>query len=190
MQLDEFRKLVALYALDILSESERHIVEDAIAHFPELQTQLIEFQQAISTIPYSAPPVAMAADLKARLFDRIATQECDRQTNSIAALRKLIAEVSWEPYSMAGVDVAKLFVNDEKRKIAYFVRAEAGVKFPNHRHAGDEEIIVIEGDLTVDEKTYGSGDRIYSCAGSAHQPETAGGCTLFLKTSLDDEIIE
>jgi anti-sigma factor RsiW len=71
MQLEKFQKLIALYALDILNESERRQVEEAISTSPALQAQLAEFQSAVDAIAYSASPVPMAANLKDRLFDRI-----------------------------------------------------------------------------------------------------------------------
>jgi hypothetical protein len=183
-------ELAALYALDLLDESECRVLEEAIAQFPELQPQLAKFQETVSAIPYSAPPVPVAVDLKARLFERIASQALEPNSASVEALREQATKISWEPFSIPGMAIAKLYVNDEKREMACFVRAVAGVQFPNHRHAGNEEIIVLEGDLVIDEKTYGSGDYIPSISGTVHQPETVGGCTIFLRTSLDDEIVE
>lgn len=190
MPEEEFSELAALYSLDILDESQRRVVEDAIAKSPELQAQLAEFQEAVSAIPYSAPPVSMAADLKNRLFERIASQESNSTRWSVTALKERLSEVSWESYSLPGVMVGTLYIDDEKRQIAYFVRAESGIQFPAHRHANNEEIIVLEGDLRIGGKTYSSGDRIYSTPGSLHQPETLDGCLLFLRTSLDDEIVD
>ena len=37
-----------------------------------------------------------------------------------------------------------------RREIDFFVAANAGVQFPNHRHAGIKEIVVLEGDLVID----------------------------------------
>jgi anti-sigma factor ChrR (cupin superfamily) len=190
MLSEEFWELTALYALDSLDEPKRRVVEDAIAKSPELQAQLAKFKKAISAIPYSAPPVSMAADLKKRLFERIASLEPNSAQWSVTTLRERLFEVSWESYSIPGVMVSKLSIDDEMRQIAYFVRAEAGIQFPAHRHASDEEIIVLEGNLRIGGKIYSSGDRIYSTPGSCHQPETLEGCTLFLCTSLDDEIVE
>jgi anti-sigma factor ChrR (cupin superfamily) len=64
------------------------------------------------------------------------------------------------------------------------------VCFPKHQHADNEEIVVLEGDLVIDGQVYHSGDRIYSLPNTVHQPETQTGCLLFVKTSLDDVIIQ
>ena len=76
-----------------------------------------------------------------------------------------------------------------RREIDFFVGANTGVRFPNHRHAGIEEIVVLEGDLVIDGELYSSGECIRSVPGSAHQPETCGGCLIFLGTSLDNKVI-
>jgi anti-sigma-K factor RskA len=45
MQLEEFQNLVALYALDLLDESERRMAEEAIASSGELQAMLDVIQR-------------------------------------------------------------------------------------------------------------------------------------------------
>lgn len=48
---------------------------------------------------------------------------------------------------------------------------------------------MLEGDLVIDGELYSSGECIRSVSGSAHQPETYGGCLIFLRTSLDNKVI-
>lgn len=48
-----------------------------------------------------------------------------------------------------------------------------------HRHAGDEEFFVIEGDLTDhDGFEYGPGDIVWLRDGTEHNSSTRGGCVL------------
>jgi anti-sigma factor ChrR (cupin superfamily) len=191
MQLEEFQNLVALYALDLLDESERYIVEDAIASSPELQTELANFQSAAAAIPYSTPPVSMAANLKARLFERIDPQNREPEDSTfIETLRKQAANVHWRPYApLPGLETGTLYIDREKQEVAYFVRTKAGLQFPTHYHAGNEEMILLEGDLIVDEQSYTEGAIIRSEPGSSHQPSTLNGCLLFLRSSLEDAIV-
>jgi len=67
------------------------------------------------------------------------------------------------------------------------MRAEAGICLPAHRHAEVEEILILEGDLSIEQNTYGQGDYIRSLPGSLHSPRTTGGCLAFVRTSVDDE---
>jgi ChrR Cupin-like domain len=190
MQLEFFQNLVALYALDLLDESECCIVEDAIASSPELQAELANFQSAAAAIPYSTPPVSMAANLKARLFERIDLQNREPDSTFIETLRKQAANVHWQPYApLPGLETGTLYVDREKQEVAYFVRAKAGLQFPTHYHAGNEEMILLEGDLIVDGQIYTEGAIIRSEPGSSHQPSTVNGCLLFLRSSLKDAIV-
>jgi hypothetical protein len=190
MLSEALQKLLALYALNILEGEERHLVEEAIAKSPELQASLAQLHSSVATIPYSAPPVPMAANLKTRLFERINRQSDKPDLASVTALRQQAATIFWEDYApVRGVAVAKFSMDDEKQEIAYFVRAEAGVKFPHHQHAGNEEMLILEGDLIIDGQTYLQGDSIFSQPGSGHQPATLNGCVLFLRSSFEDAII-
>ncbi|MCU0536154.1 MAG: cupin domain-containing protein [Hydrococcus sp. Prado102] len=191
MQLEEVQNLIALYALDLLDESERCIVEEAIASNPQLQTELANFQLAASAIAYSAPPTSIAANLKARLFERIAPQKREPDLTYVNTLRQQAVNVNWQPYApLPGLEVGTLYVDREKQEVAYFVRAEAGLQFPTHYHVGNEEMILLEGDLIVDRKTYTEGAVICSEPNSSHQPSTVNGCLLFLRSSLEDAIVD
>jgi len=188
MNHDEFCELAALYALETLDDTDCRLLEDAIAQGANLATELAEFESAVTAIAYSTPPVPMAGDLKQRLFQRITT-EIPPISTSILALKEQAANVSWEPYPIPGVMVGTLHIDAEKREVSCFVRSVGNIRFPKHQHADFEEIVVIEGDLVIDGQVYESGERIYSQPHTVHQPETQGGCLLFLKTSLDDEIL-
>lgn len=184
MKRHDFSELAALYSLDILDGVQCRAVEDASVDFPDLELELVEFRNAFSAIGYSAPTVPLATDLKARLFARIA----EDASHNLAALKQKAANVKWQPYPLDGVTIGTLHIDSEKREISCFVRSIGAVNFPKHQHAGDEEIVVLEGDLVIDGQKYSSGDRIISHPNTIHQPTTQTGCLLFLKTSLDDEI--
>jgi anti-sigma factor ChrR (cupin superfamily) len=68
------------------------------------------------------------------------------------------------------------------------VRSAGQAKFPEHRHAGDEELIVLDGELVIGDQVYLPGDRILSQPGTQHQPQTETGVLLFLCSSIDDEM--
>jgi anti-sigma factor ChrR (cupin superfamily) len=190
-----FCELAPLYTLDLLDEQERRVVEDRIAECPDLASELAEFQAAVAAIPYSAPPVAMAADLQERLFQRIGQQmpsaECVAQVPSppVVPLELVMRSQNlvWQPHSVPGVTLATLHVDPVKREITGLLKAEPGVRYPLHRHRAIEEMFMLEGDLAIAGEVYGAGDYIRSHPGSSHAPETRDGCMFFFRTSLDDE---
>ena len=185
MTPENIGELTALYALDILDKSDCRGMEEAMVEFPELEMELAELRDAASAIAYTAPDIPMATDLKDRLFQRINTESPEIET-----LKAQADEVDWQPYQIPGVMVGTLAVDNDKREISCFVRSGENIRFPKHQHADNEEIVVLEGDLVIDGELYTTGDRIYSLPNTIHQPETQQGCLLFLKTSIDDLILD
>lgn len=110
-----------------------------------------------------------------------------RQATSGDRLTVRFKDLAWQPYRVPGVMVAILHLDLAKQEAAALLRAEPGVQYPIHRHAVDEEIYMLEGDLIIDGKVYGAGDYIRSKPTSTHAPSTAGGCMFFVRTSLHDE---
>lgn len=85
--------------------------------------------------------------------------------------------------------IARLHIDLVEREAVGLFRAEPGVRYPLHHHANVEEIFMLQGDLILGNKVYGSGDYIRSVPSSTHAPETHGGCMFFFRTSLHDEIL-
>jgi quercetin dioxygenase-like cupin family protein len=168
-----------------LSDTERQWVVQKLIECPELAEELIQYETAATTIPYAAPSVPMAANLKNKLFERLELAPLDSQINSFFGFRS--NELQWKPHRVPGATVA-IFRRDEiKREVVGLLRAEAGVCYPIHRHATGEDIYMLKGDLIVGDETYRAGDYIHSESGSIHAPHTIGGCMFFFRTSIDDE---
>jgi len=198
---EEFNMLAALQALDILDESERRALAEKLQASPERQSELAAFETAISAIAYTAPPVPVAPDLKNRLFQRIAelpptaesvnskpivTSPTENNTPSLIVRSN---DVKWKPYGVPGISIGKLYIDKKKREITCLMRLEPGRTFPLHRHAGSEEVLVLEGDLIVEGEVCHQGDYIRSVPGSTHSSLTQGGCLLLMKTSTDNEML-
>jgi|SRR6476469_2117286 len=197
-----FCEIAPLYALDILEEEDRRVVEQCMAELPELEIELEEFQVGVAAIPYSLPDVAIAPGVKDRLFQRIANVETLYATclqpaaiapppigPPIPPFTVRAGDVRWRNHPVPGVTMARLSVDKAKREIVCLLRAEPGVTYPPHRHAAVEEIFMLEGDLEVDGEVYGRGDYIRSSPGSIHSPYTSTGCMFFIRTSIDDEML-
>lgn len=193
----DFAELAALSALDILTPEESDLVAMNYAEHPEFAQQRAEFEAVVGAIAYSSPTIPMCNKLKDRLFQRIADNITEQQSDllallkiSLEELKQKTSDLSWEPIpSMAHAAMATLEVDEAKRQVAFFVRAQAGEKFPNHWHAEGEEILVLEGDVVVAERIYRQGSRISSEANTSHQPSTINGCLVFCISSLDDKFL-
>lgn len=206
-----FCELAPLYALGLLSQGDRAWVEAQIVAEPDLATELAEIEAIVAAMPYGNPQVPMAADLKDRLFQRIGRTLPTTQPaqDSVSAFPGLVARllersatslinrsevryqsIKWERYKVPGVTIARLHIDLVKREAVGLFRAEPGLRYPLHHHADVEEIFMLQGDLIMGNKVYGSGDYIRSVPSSIHAPETRGGCMFFFRTSLHDEILE
>ncbi|MEG3846903.1 cupin domain-containing protein [Microcoleus sp. herbarium19] len=200
---EEFNLLAALQALDTIDESESRALAEKLQESPELQSELDAFQTAVSAIAYTAPLVAVAPDLKNRLFQRIAeldstpalevsseqVSELSSNSNPPHFIRRS-QEVKWKSFGVPGISIGRLFADKEKREITCLLRLEPGIQFPLHRHRGVEEIFMLEGDLVVEGEVCYQGDYIRSLPGSTHAPITQGGCLLLVRSSIDNEMLD
>ena len=199
---EEFNILAAFQALDTLDESESRALTEKLRASPEVQSERAALEAAVAAIGYTAPPVPVAPDLKNRLFQRIAelpptpaesvnlkpivTSSTEKNTPSLIVRSN---DVKWKSYGVPGVWLGKLYIDKQKREITCLMRLEPGRTFPLHRHAGSEEVFVLEGDLIVEGEICHQGDYIRSVPGSIHSSLTQGGCLLLMKTSLDNEML-
>jgi quercetin dioxygenase-like cupin family protein len=188
-----FAELAPLYALDLLDLEERLWVESQVLDCPDLAEELTSYQTAVGVIPYSAPIVPMAADLKDRLFDRLGLAPVESVPKmppevpphlNMFAIRS--ADLDWQPRRIEGVQAVVLFRDQASRTQHLLVKAAAGVVYPLHQHAGIEEIYMLEGELIIDDEVYLAGDYIRSYPNSIHAPFTNTGCMFLIRACIDD----
>lgn len=190
MKNNDLSELAALYAFGILKEPEDRDLAAPLAATPELGEVDQAYQTAFAAMAYAAPTVPIPAGLKQQLFESLEDAPAPAAQDILLTTPmsvKQLTDLRWKPYLVPGVQVARLHVDKQKREVAYLMRAEAGVCLPVHRHAQVEEILILEGDLSIEQKAYAQGNYIRSLPGSLHSPQTVGGCLAFVRTSLDDE---
>jgi hypothetical protein len=192
-----FCELAPLYALDLLELEDRLWVEAQVIECPDLAEELASYQTAVGVIPYSAPMMPMAADLKDRLFDRLGLDPVEPITDPpsdipldpvMFAIKS--GDLPWQPHRMEGVQVAVLFIDEVNRMRHLVVKAAAGVVYPIHQHRGIEEIYMLEGELVIEGEVYLAGDYIRSYPNSIHAPSTSTGCMFLIRACIDDNYDE
>jgi anti-sigma factor ChrR (cupin superfamily) len=188
-----FAELAPLYALDLLDPDERIWVETQVLECPDLAEELASYQAAVGVIPYSAPIMPMAADLKDRLFDKLGLEPVEAVPElppelspnlKMFAIRS--ADLDWQPRRIEGVQAVVLFRDEVNRTQHLVVKAVAGVVYPFHQHEGIEEIYMLEGELIIDDQVYLAGDYIRSYPNSIHAPSTNTGCMFLIRACIDD----
>jgi quercetin dioxygenase-like cupin family protein len=95
------------------------------------------------------------------------------------------------PLALPGITARTLHRDDAAGYATVLVRMQPGADYPAHRHGGDEECYVLEGDLQVgDHLQMRAGDYQLAARDSVHPVQrTTNGCLLLLRSSLHDELI-
>jgi quercetin dioxygenase-like cupin family protein len=189
-----FCELAPLYALDLLDLEERLWVEAQVLECPDLAEELASYQTAVGLLPYAAPPMPMAIDLKDRLFDRLNLASIETEAISSPAIAPDLATFAirsehrqWQPHRMPGVEVVVLFNDTVSRMRSLLVKVDAGIVYPLHQHHGIEEIYMLEGELDLLGEIYLAGDYIRSAPNSCHAPSTNTGCMFLIRACMDDD---
>jgi DNA-binding NarL/FixJ family response regulator/quercetin dioxygenase-like cupin family protein len=97
----------------------------------------------------------------------------------------------WQAGRAPGCWAKTLFVEKESDISTSLIRMDPGTRFPRHRHAGTEEVFLLEGDLVVEGEKMKPGDYCRAEIGSTHaESYTDSGCVFLLKASQLDELFE
>ncbi len=182
----EFNELLAWYILNLLEDSDQQQLEAALVQSPELETELVQLRDILSQLAYSVTPLDPSPTLKDRLLERINTESSP--TNAPVIIR--YADLEWLPHPAAGVKVAILHTNLSRRELTALFQGDPGAYYPQHRHAGPEDIYTLEGDLIINDVILGPGDYIRSLPQSYHPHATATGCICLAHSCIDDEFLE
>lgn len=191
-------ELAALYALGALETAERDQVRELIAQSPDFAQTVSDFSDTVADLPYALPCLPLGDSVKDRLFQKIAQDVIEEDSELYELLKLSIEELTqksealtWQTLAGSTADgqMAVLEVDEARQQVAFFVKATRGGTFPLHAHDSGETVLVMSGDFVVDGLKYRAGDRLESPANSAHQPETENGCLLLCISSLHDEIL-
>jgi anti-sigma factor ChrR (cupin superfamily) len=92
-------------------------------------------------------------------------------------------EPKWTEVS-PGLSVKLLAADADRDRVSMLVRLGRGIDYPPHRHAGVEELHLLEGELMIDDKKLYPGDYIQALSGTAdNRVRSETGCTCVLVTS-------
>jgi anti-sigma factor ChrR (cupin superfamily) len=180
----DFRELVLLYVLEALPASEWPAVETHVATCADCRHEMETLRPIVGAfVSWPTDILRPSASLWDRLARRIAAET--GQEPMVPAPREQ-AEPEWQE-AAPGISCKLLATDTEKDRVSMLVRLAPGVAYPPHRHAGVEELYLLDGELIIDDKKLYPGDYNRAEAGSADQrvwSET--GCTCVLLTSIKD----
>lgn len=166
---------------------------------PERSAELRSVRDVVSRIAFSSPPARPRAGLKQELLDSLHPPQPVPKTPQVwkswaaatsSALHVVRSnEGEWET-AVHGVKVKRLFADPAKDSVTMLIRMEPGSEYPAHRHGGNEECLVLEGDLRVGDLVLQAGDYQCCATSSIHDvTHTVNGCLLLIVSSTHDQLL-
>jgi len=180
----DYLELVSLHALRALPASEIPALEAHLSACAECRQELETLRPIVGAfVSWPTDVLRPSTSLWERLARRIAAD-----TGRAPVLPPPLprAEPEWEE-AAAGLSYKVLAADTQNDRVSLLVRLAPGAQYPPHRHAGIEELYLLDGELWIDDKKLYPGDYNRAEAGTADQrvwSET--GCTCVLLTSTRD----
>lgn len=179
-------ELVPLYALHALPATESCLLEAHLANCAECQQTMEALHPVVdSFIAWPTDILRPSESLWSRLASRIGAENANGSALPDAASWQ---EPEWQ--NVAPGICCKLLADDPERdRVSMLVRLAPGTAYPPHRHAGAEELFLLDGELWIEDRKLRPGDYNRAEAGSADQQVwSEAGCTCLLITSPSDLI--
>jgi anti-sigma factor ChrR (cupin superfamily) len=175
---------VSLHALGALPADEVSAVEAQIAACAECRTELDALRPIIgSFVSWPTDVLRPPTPLWARVAQRIAAETGQPPA---APPPSRPTQLEWEDVA-PGISVKLLATDAERQRVSMLVRLAPGTDYPPHRHAGVEELYLLDGELMIDERKLHPGDHSRATAGTVdRRVRSETGCTCVLVTSPED----
>ena len=176
---------VLLYAAQALPPDELRVVERQIAECAACRAEKEALRPVIDAfVWWPTDLLRPAADLWERLAHRIA-----EETTDAPSAPEVPVEPGWADVA-PGIACKLLAIDTQTNRVDMLVRLAPGAAYPPHRHAGVEELYLLDGELVVNDTTLRPGDYLRSDAGTIDRLVwSATGCTCVLMTSSRDRIL-
>jgi anti-sigma factor ChrR (cupin superfamily) len=177
---------VSAYVMQALPPDEAAAMAAHIASCPTCRQELQALQSVADAFVFWPSDVLRPpSSLQERLARRIAAETGENNAVAPTAPQRW-DEPAWE--EVAPGIFCKLMAADAKQhRVSMLVRLLPRVEYPAHRHAGLEELFLLDGELWIDDRKLYPGDYNRAEAGSGDKrvwSET--GCTCVLITSTRD----
>lgn len=176
---------VAEYALRSMPASETGAFETHLDECAECRRELASLRPVLDTFAdWPTDILRPPTSLLPRLEQRIAA-DADG-ASSATSEADWPDEPGWQE-AAPGVSYKLLATGSGAERVSMLVRLAPGAAYPPHRHAGVEELVLLDGELWIDDRKLRPGDYNRGepdAVDSRVWSET--GCTCLLVTSLGD----
>lgn len=195
--------MAALYALGALTQHEVRAFENLLADDNNgLAEELAAFEAVTTHLAFAAPEHAPSFSARESLLTRITQASHPAITSKEPQLQFVSPEQASQVFSVhanegewvevgPGLTAKTLFVDQRHGTITSLVKMAPGGALPPHRHLGNEQFYILEGDCSVQGAQLGPGDFHSATAGTVHEStSTVKGTTFLLIAPADYEILQ
>jgi len=178
-------EMLSIYLLRALPADEARRLEAHLTGCAECQRELQSLRPVIDSFIAWPTDILRPSD---SIWDQL--QQRIGQETKTSALPESSSwpESEWEEVA-PGISCKLLATDTERDRVTLLVRLAPGIAYPAHRHAGVEELFLLDGELWIDDRKLQPGDYNRGEPGAADNlvwSET--GCTCILITSPSDII--
>jgi anti-sigma factor ChrR (cupin superfamily) len=175
-----------LYALEALPPGEASSLEAHLSACADCRREMETLRPTVDAfVSWPTDVLRPSSSLWGRLAQRIAAETGGKPA---AAPAGRWVEPEWKEVA-PGISCKLLATDAERHRISMLVRLAPGTDYPPHRHAGVEELHLLNGELWIDDR------KLYPGEYSRAEPGTSDarvwsetGCTCVLVTSTRDEL--
>jgi hypothetical protein len=180
----EHSELVFMYALQALPSGEVSAAEAHISACAECQQQMETLRPVIDAfVSWPTDVLRPSASLWGRLARRVASETGGEP---LLPAPQRWTEPEWKEVA-PGLSCKLLATDTERNRVSMLVRLAPGVEYPPHRHAGVEELHLLQGELFINDKKLYPGDYNRAEAGSSDtRVWSETGCTCVLMACTRD----
>ena len=102
----------------------------------------------VETLTEALIPIAPAPQRAAALRERVLQHTCTPQPGTQPELLTIRAQEGWKTIA-PGVEMKDLYIDDASHTRSFLMRMQPGSNLPGHEHAGDEECMVLDGEVSL-----------------------------------------
>jgi anti-sigma factor ChrR (cupin superfamily) len=172
------------YVLQTLPPEEIPAVEAHLAACTECQHEIEALRPVVdSFVSWPTDVLRPSTPLWGRLAERI---QAETGEEPAALSPGGWVEPEWEEVA-PGISCKLLATDEERERVSMLVRLAPGVAYPPHRHAGVEELHLLDGELMINDRKLHPGDYNRAEVGTNDKLVwSRTGCTCVLVTSTRD----
>ena len=179
-------EMTSAFALGALPSDEMHKVEAHIAACADCRRELESLRPVMNSLVNWPQDVLQPA---ASLWDRLASRIAPEAAETPGPVDRRWSEPEWEDVG-PGISCKVLANDPERHLVSMLVRLAPGAAYPPHRHAGVEELHLLDGELWIEDRKLHAGDYYRAEPGTSDDKVwSETGCTCVLITSPRDTLL-